>query len=201
MPDLKISQLPLISSVLPTDILPIVDDPSGTPITSKTTVSKLIELVWPVGSVFLSVVETNPATLFGFGTWVSIGDGRVLVGQNTSDVDFDVLEKTGGEKTHVLTESEIPAHTHTQDVHSHTINDAGHSHLTQRYPTATGGSSGFTNDTSMSGTLADNTLSTKSATTGITVNNATATNQNTGGGLAHNNLQPFLVVKMWKRTV
>ena len=55
--------------------------------------------------------------------------------------------------------------------HTHPVTDPGHTHLTQRYPTATGGSSGFTIDTSMSGTLADNTLPTKTATTGVTTAN------------------------------
>jgi len=55
--------------------------------------------------------------------------------------------------------------------HTHPVTDPGHTHLTQRYPTATGSNSGFTIDTSMSGTLADNTLPTKSNTTGITTNN------------------------------
>lgn len=64
-------------------------------------------------------------------------------------------------------------------VHTVTVNDPGHTHLTQRYPTATGSSSGFTIDTSMSGTLADNTLPTKTATTGIT-----ATTENPAGGVS-----------------
>lgn len=155
---------------------------------------------WPIGSVFLSVVSTDPATLLGFGTWVAIGAGRMLVGQDTGDVDFDTLEETGGAKTVTLTEAQIPSHTHTQNAHGHSVTDTGHTHLTQRYPTATGTSSGFTIDTSMSGTLADNTLPTKSATTGVTVQNATAVNQNTGGGQAHSNVPPYFVVRMWKRT-
>ena len=55
--------------------------------------------------------------------------------------------------------------------HTHPVTDPGHTHLTQRYPTTTGGSSGFTVDTSMSGTLADNTLPTKTNTTGVTTTN------------------------------
>lgn len=160
----------------------------------------VVSTAWPVGSVFISVVDTNPATLLGFGTWAAIGAGRVLVGFDSGDADFDTLEETGGAKTHTLTTTEIPAHTHIQDQHGHGITDAGHTHLTQRYPTATGGSSGFTIDTSMSGTLADNTLPTKSAVTGVSVNNATAVNQNAGGGAAHNNMPPFLVVRFWERT-
>lgn len=137
---------------------------------------------FPVGAVFIAVVATNPATLLGYGTWSAFGAGRVLVGLDAADPDFDLVEETGGAKTHTLTTAEMPAHTHVQDAHQH---------ITQRFPTATGGSSGFTADTSMSGTLADNTLQTKVET---------ATNQNTGGGGAHNNVQPYIVCYFWKRT-
>jgi len=56
--------------------------------------------LWPVGSIFISVVATNPAILLGFGTWVAFGTGRFLVGIDTSDADFDVVKETGGAKTH-----------------------------------------------------------------------------------------------------
>ena len=141
---------------------------------------------FPVGSVFLSVVSTNPGTLLGYGTWSAIAAGRVLVGLDAADPDFDTVEEVGGAKTVTLTEAQIPSHTHAPT-------DPGHIHTTQRYPTATGGSSGFTIDTSMSGTLADNTLPTKSATTGITI-------ASTGGGGSHSNVQPYFVVYIWKRT-
>ena len=67
---------------------------------------------FPVGSVFISVVATNPATLLGYGTWSAIGAGRVLVGIDAGDTDFDVVEETGGAKTHTLTVAQTPAHTH-----------------------------------------------------------------------------------------
>ena len=54
---------------------------------------------WPVGSVFTSVVSTNPNTLLGFGTWSAIAAGRVLVGLDSGDTDFDTVEETGGSKT------------------------------------------------------------------------------------------------------
>jgi hypothetical protein len=72
---------------------------------------------------------------------------------------------TGGSATHTHAD-----HTGILN-HTHPVTDPGHTHLTQRYPTATGGSSGFTIDTSMSGTLADNTLPTKTAATGVTTAN------------------------------
>lgn len=71
-----------------------------------------VGLAWPVGSVFLSVVPTNPATLLGVGTWTQIAGGRMLVGQTAGDPDFDNARDTGGAKTHTLTVTEIPSHTH-----------------------------------------------------------------------------------------
>lgn len=54
---------------------------------------------WPVGSIFIGVVSTSPATLLGGGTWQAIGAGRVLVGLDAADPDFDTAEETGGAKT------------------------------------------------------------------------------------------------------
>jgi hypothetical protein len=124
--------------------------------------------VWPVGSVFIAVVSTNPATLLGAGTWQQIAGGRMLVGQTGGDADFDTAEETGGAKTHTLTAAEMPAHVHNQT----------------RLPTTTGGVTGFTVDTSMSGTPATSGVDTGSV----------------GGGGAHNNMPPYLVVYIWKRT-
>jgi len=151
---------------------------------------------FPVGAVFIAVVATAPATLLGYGTWAAFGAGRVLIGLNSGDTDFDTAEETGGAKTHTLTTSEIPAHTHIQDSHNHT-QDA-HSHvLTQLRDATTGGA---TTNIALS-TDTSSTLGTKvSGSTTATNQTATAVNQNAGGGGAHNNLQPYIVVYMWKRT-
>lgn len=122
--------------------------------------------VYPVGSVYISVLSTSPASLFG-GTWVAIGQGRVLVGVDSTDSDFDTLGETGGAKTHTLTaaQSGLPSHSHTQK----------------------GG--GFNGSV---GIEPGNTLSQSLGETGTT--------GGTNASEAHNNLQPYLVVSMWKRT-
>lgn len=145
-----------------------------------------LELCFHVGYVYESTVATNPADLFGFGTWTLLGPGRTVVCVDVSDPDFDAARKTLGSKTHVITTGQLPPH-------NHPVTDTGHSHLTQRYPTATGGNSGFTIDTSMSGTPTNNTLPTASATTGISIGN-------TGGGAAIPIVQPSIALYRWERT-
>ena len=69
-------------------------------------------LVYPVGSIYFNMaVATNPATLLGMGTWVAYGEGRVLVGKQSSGT-FDALDESLGAETHTLTTAEMPSHTH-----------------------------------------------------------------------------------------
>jgi hypothetical protein len=58
-----------------------------------------INSAWPIGSVFISVVSTDPSTLLGFGTWAAFGAGKVLIGLDAGDANFDTAEETGGAKT------------------------------------------------------------------------------------------------------
>ena len=82
-------------------------------ITNDGNVVTTLQKVYPIGSIYINATNsTNPGTLLGFGTWTAFGAGRVPVGINDSDSDFDTAEETGGAKTHQLTISELPAHTH-----------------------------------------------------------------------------------------
>jgi len=129
--------------------------------------TNVLEKVYPVGSIYINATSsTNPATLLGFGTWVAFGAGKVIVGLDSGDTDFDTAEETGGAKTHTLTTSEIPSHTHTTTI-----------------GVASGGS-------------APGALENRTPTGGVNY-----TSSSTGGGQAHNNLQPYIVAYMWKRTV
>lgn len=123
-----------------------------------------LENIYPVGSIYMSVVNTNPSAYFG-GTWVSWGSGRVPVGVDAKQTEFAAVEKTGGSKTHKLTTNEMPAHTHRARQEAYNV----------------GPGSGDTVLTYREG-----------------VNGAPTTS--TGGGAAHNNLQPYITCYMWKRT-
>lgn len=63
------------------------------------TALEALAAAWPVGSIFISAVSTDPNTLLGFGTWSAIAAGKVLVGLDSGDADFDTLAETGGAKT------------------------------------------------------------------------------------------------------
>lgn len=169
----------------------------------------MLERVYPVGSVFVSVVSTNPALLLGIGVWQAIAAGRVLVGVDTGDADFDAAEKTGGAKTVTLTEAQIPAHTHVQSAHNHTQDphthlQNAHAHVQSVNSATTGGLNGYTPDASSntSTTSGYSTANTTAVNQNATATNqaATAVNQNTGGSGSHSNVQPFLAVFIWKRT-
>lgn len=150
---------------------------------------------FPVGSVFIGVVSTNPQTLLGYGTWIEFGAGRVMVGFDSAQTEFDVVEETGGSKTHILTSGEMPSHTHAQDSHNHT-QDA-HSHNYDTRASSTAGGQPYVMRSSTVGTIGPLVTAAVAATNQAAI----ANNQNTGGGGAHNNLQPYIVVYMWKRTL
>ena len=65
--------------------------------------AQLVNKPFPVGSIFISVVSTNPSSLLGYGTWVAFATGRTLVGLDSGDADFNPVEHTGGAKSVTLT--------------------------------------------------------------------------------------------------
>lgn len=140
--------------------------------------------VWPVGSVYINAaVATNPSTLLGFGTWVEIGAGKVLVGQDTLDTDFDVLGETGGSKDAV-----VVSHTHTASTDA----AGSHQHTYTKYNGDT--SSGY-------GLAAGSPYDPGSALTGSAGSHShTVTVDSAGESGTGKNVQPYIVVKMWQRT-
>lgn len=132
---------------------------------SNTRIGKdFINTVYPIGSIYMSVNSINPSSLFG-GTWVAWGSGRVPVGVDANDTDFDTAEETGGEKTHTLTIDEMPSHNHTVKGWADIADGSG----TYRVAGAMGQSTDYST-------------------------------RYTGGGQAHNIMQPYITCYMWKRT-
>ena len=97
----------------------------------KDYIESFSKAIYPVGSIYMSVNATNPSAYFG-GTWVAWGAGRVPVGINTSDGNFNTVEKTGGTATVALSAAQMPAHTHgvgtlaaaSAGAHTHMISGA-----------------------------------------------------------------------------
>lgn len=72
----------------------------------------LLELVFPKGATYITQEDVNPSTILGFGTWER-SKGKVIVGLDENDTDFNAIGKIGGEKTHTLTVEEMPSHNHS----------------------------------------------------------------------------------------
>lgn len=122
-------------------------------------VEKIVDLVYPVGSIYMSVNGTDPGTLFG-GTWEQLED-RFLLGAGTTYTAGD----TGGEAEHTLTVNEMPSHRH--EILASTQGTA----FGSAYINPSNGSRNSTDQTELN-----------------------------GGGQPHNNMPPYIVVYMWKRT-
>ena len=165
-------------------------------------VTDLINTIYPVGSIYMSVNSTNPSVLFG-GTWEQIKDTFLLA---TGDTYAN--GSTGGEATHTLTVNEMPSHTHIQDSHNHTQN--AHNHTQNPHSHTIGSLTRYVANGKAVAAVGDGYGNTQNYKTGDTTatnkeatatnNPQTATNQNTGGGQAHNNMPPYLAVNIWKRT-
>lgn len=165
---------------------------SGTNTTQLATtafVTGALQAVYPVGSVYINATSSsNPSTLLGFGTWEAFGAGRVMVGLNASDALFDTAEETGGSK-----DSIVVSHTHTA---TSVVTDPGHTHVVPLMNT-NAPSNGSGNLTGANETPTAYPVTSNSNTTGITV---ATTNASTGSSGTNANLQPYVVVRMWKRT-
>ena len=208
----------------------------------------IVDLIYPVGSIYITMNSTNPSTLFG-GTWEAFGQGRVLIGAGTGNDGSTSLSftagGTGGEYKHALTTSEIPSHTHRfrgtteANNHSHThtyvkatgvrghkLTEAeipAHTHAVPTpgyYAALSTPNTGFGafavvnppidkkdgySTGSIGGSRSHNhELSTSSVASGSESQNHTHTfsgiTGNAGSGSSHNNIQPYIVVYMWKRT-
>lgn len=169
--------------------LNLLDGATSSSIASSGLQAGVINAVYPVGSIYISTVATNPGTVFGVGTWTQISRGRTIVGEGTSDATY-AAAATGGESTHTLSTAEMPAHNHAAS----SSTDGSHTHGIRTIDVNDGSGTSYPfRGSRVTYQNTHNTLSSGSHDHTITVNNR-------GGGDAHNNMPPYLVVYIWERT-
>ena len=160
-------------------------------------ITDLYNLIYPIGSIYLSVNSVDPSTIFG-GTWEQIKDTFLLSGGDTYSIG-----STGGEATHTLTIDEMPSHNHSAISSS----DGDHNHS---LVSITGtddlnfinGTNEFliqNSDTTMGWSSAVNTSLKYGSTGNAGSHSHSLTVNSTGGSQPHNNMPPYLTINVWKR--
>lgn len=132
-------------------------------------VNDLVNIIYPIGSIYMSVNSTSPTALFG-GTWEQIKDTFLLSAGDTYESGT-----TGGEATHTLTVNEMPRHEHDDWFTYSGGAPVGGNWKINMTSSTTGGSGRWTHTSGLHNVAL------------------------TGGGQAHNNMPPYLTVYMWKR--
>ena len=135
----------------------------------------VIDMVYPVGAIYMSVNSTNPGNLFG-GKWEQIKDRFLL-----SAGDTYTAGSTGGEAQHTLTKDEMPSHRHNSD--SYQDGFAQSSVQTDKYIT-----------------WVNRIIESPRFNYPETGENGPVTTSSVGGSQPHNNMPPYLSVYIWKRT-
>lgn len=156
---------------------------------------KLIgNLIHPVGSVYITFGSENPGTMFG-GTWEKV-EGKFLLGSSSGRA----VGATGGEETHKLTATEMPAHDHGSKSLVGTFDFADNITLNgkEQIVAATSGIASVRNSTSNQASVSGGTTGSYSHKKGVQIN-ATHTHSSNGGNGAHNNMPPYIAVNIWRR--
>lgn len=156
----------------------------------------IIQTIYPVGSIYISTLATNPNTLLGFGTWVAYAGGRTLIGVGTSDQTYSA-GSTGGASTTALTSvSQLPSISVTTNTSGETVN---HEHF------AASPSSNFIGDgnspgagVNAAGTANGRQMSATSAASNVHTHPVTITIA--GTSTPFTTVSPYIVAYMWERT-
>lgn len=168
-----------------------------------------------VGDIIMTTVASNPSSVYG-GTWVAWGAGRVPVGYNSSDSDFNSAEKTGGSKTQNYAHSHtvnshshlVPEHTHSMPNHKH-VSPFGYDEsdyfATDSWGTVVQSGSGYSFQTNTSEKVSQFRMAyTKEAGAGNT-GSTSVTSQSSSPGTnsqlgSKSVVQPYITCYFWKRT-
>ncbi len=185
--------------------------------------SALISTIYPVGAIYITTNSINPGELFG-GTWEAYAEGRTIIGNGTIENRNFIAGATGGACAHLLTINELPSHTHTQEPHTHIGDNKSFSfwfnqfqHSTKNQPDKTFENNGcFNNNENLNVHLSQDNYVNDTDAIGNGSNwghrkisvkwddkpeiqKTTVTNNNTGGGMPHDILQPYIVTYIWHR--
>jgi hypothetical protein len=159
--------------------------PSAGDSSTKIATTAFLASMYPVGSIYTSTASTNPNTLFGFGTWVAFGAGRVMVGNGGGFT----AGATGGSADAI-----VVSHTHTGT----TASAGAHQHGTNTGSFLCGSASSGTTGWSGGGNYTP--VSPQSTTGSAGTHDHTFTTDSAGSSGTNANLQPYIVVYMWNRT-
>lgn len=145
----------------------------------------IVDLIYPVGSLYMSILNNDPTILFG-GTWEKIKDKFILASGDNYEAGT-----IGGEENHLLTVDEMPGHTH--DISEGGEHDHNQNFLEFRWPTNYNGTKLVGRPQSLEAQSTDEQATTSEGSHSHIISSA-------GGGLSHNNMPPYLAVYIWKRT-
>ena len=183
----------------------------GTWADAKMSTKELVDILYPVGHIYMSTNSANPGTLFPGTTWEAYAQGRVLIGAGTgtdsrSEKKTFTAGSTGGEYNHQLTVGELAQHSHTVTIASKTLTgsiDTTSNDNENARRVGTGDATGILSSRENGSVFRYGQDGFVSSPTGITVNathNHTATAANNGSNTAHNNIPPYISVYIFRRT-
>ena len=191
---------------------------------------EIMKMIYPVKTIYVSTNNTNPATLFGFGTWVAWGSGRVPVGVS-SNSNFNTVEKTGGSSTHshtisvanksaftsgstAITVAQMPSHAHAGSTSTAVINGSmrvcggsggafvqtGNNHVAAAYSGRVTDFFDAVNSSVLPGGNHVHTFTTGNTGSGNGHTHSIPAHNHTASSNSASSLPPYITCYMWKRT-
>lgn len=172
-------------------------------IDSENLKSMLLDIIYPVGSIYMSVSNVSPETFIG-GVWEVYGSGRTLVGVDVSQSEFSTVEKSGGSKSIDI------AHSHTVNSHSHKLDGNGWANIGRcaeytsgiAYRTGSGAGTNITYDRAQSngGGMKGGSFQVTDTSSLGGYTGSTSPNTNSKLSSTQSILPPYTTCYMWKRT-